>query len=136
MIQVCCAIIIKDSLILAVQHGADSRHPYQWEFPGGKVQTDETEEQCIIREIEEELTVKVEIVSRMEAVEFDYGNKQIRLIPYACRIASGEIILNEHHALKWFSLNEWQTIHWLEADRELIIRNYQKILSLTENTQD
>jgi len=136
MIQVCCAIILKDSKILAVQRGAESSHPNLWEFPGGKIHINETAEQCILREIEEELTVKVKILSRMEALEFDYGNKQINLIPFVCKIASGEIILIEHQSQHWFSINDWQSIDWLEADSELIIRSYQTIRSLAEKFKD
>jgi 8-oxo-dGTP diphosphatase len=136
MIDVCCAIILKDSKILAVQRGAESIHPSQWEFPGGKIHINETAEQCIIREIEEELTVKVKILSRMEALEFDYGNKQISLIPFVCKIASGEIILTEHQSQQWFSINDWQSIDWLKADRELIVRSYQTIRSLAGQFND
>jgi len=99
----------------------------QWEFPGGKIQTGESAEQCIIREIEEELNVGVEIIKPLNAVEFDYGNKQIRLIPFVCRISSGEIRLNEHIAKNWFGFDEWEMIDWSGADRELIIRNKKSI---------
>jgi 8-oxo-dGTP diphosphatase len=136
MIEVCCAIILRNSKILAVQRRAASSHPNLWEFPGGKIHADETAEQCIIREIEEELTVKVKILSLVEALEFDYGNKKINLIPFVCKIASGEIVLNEHRAQQWFYLKEWQTINWLEADRELIFRSYQKIQSLVRDLKD
>jgi len=51
MIEVCCSIILKGSKILAVQWGTESSHPWKWEFPGGKIQVDETAEQCIVREI-------------------------------------------------------------------------------------
>jgi len=127
MIEVCCALIVKDSKLLAVQRGPQSSHPMQWEFPGGKIQTGESAEQCIIREIEEELNVGVEIIKPLNAVEFDYGNKQIRLIPFVCRISSGEISLNEHIAKNWFGFDEWEMIDWSGADRELIIRNKKSI---------
>jgi 8-oxo-dGTP diphosphatase len=136
MIEVCCAIILKDSKILAVQRGAESSHPNKWEFPGGKIQVGETAEQCICREIREELTVKVKILSRLKAFEFDYGNKQIKLIPFVCEIASGEIIMTEHQAQQWFSISDWQIIDWLEADSELIIRDYQTIRSLAGEIKD
>ena len=127
MIEVCCALIVKDSKLLAVQRGPDSSHPWLWEFPGGKIQTGESAEQCIIREIEEELNVGIEIIQMMSAVEFDYGNKQIRLIPFVCRISSGEISLNEHIAKNWFGFDECEMIDWSGADRELIIRNKKSI---------
>jgi len=130
MIEVCCAIIVDEIKILAVQRGPESSHPWLWEFPGGKVHSDETPEQCIIREIEEELTLKIDILNHLEAVEFDYGTKQIRLIPYVCQIVSGEIILTEHTAMRWFCLDEWETIDWSGADRELILKNADNLKGL------
>jgi len=129
MIEVSCAIIIKDSKILAVQRGPESSHPLKWEFPGGKLHLDETADQCVIREIEEELRLHIDVLSQLECVEFDYGTKQIRLIPFICKITSGELILTEHVAKCWFDLGEWQTIDWSGADRELILKNHKSIKS-------
>ena len=127
MIEVSCAIIIKDSKILAVQHGPGTSHPWKWEFPGGKIHPDETAAQCIIREIEEELRIRIEVQKQLESIEFDYGNKQVRLIPFIGIIASGDIILTEHVAKYWFSFDQWQTIDWSEADYELILKNEESI---------
>lgn len=127
MIEVSCAIIIKDSKILAVQRGPESSHPWKWEFPGGKIHHDETAAQCVIREIEEELRLRIEVLGQLEFVEFDYGTKQIRLIPFICKIISGEIILTEHVAKCWFDLDQWQTIDWSGADQELILKNQENI---------
>jgi len=125
--EVSCAIIIKDSKILAVQRGPESSHPWKWEFPGGKIHPEETAAQCVVREIEEELMLRIEVLSQLESVEFDYGTKQIRLIPFICKITSGELILTEHVAKCWFNLDEWQTIDWSDADRELILKNQKSI---------
>jgi 8-oxo-dGTP diphosphatase len=127
MIEVSCAIIIKDSKILAVQRGPKSSHPLKWEFPGGKNQFNETSDQCVVREIEEELRLHVDVISQPEFVEFDYGTKQIRLIPFICKITSGELILTEHVSKRWFNLNEWQTIDWSGADYQLILKNQERI---------
>jgi 8-oxo-dGTP diphosphatase len=127
MIEVSCAIIIKDSKILAVQRGPESSHPWKWEFPGGKIHPDETAAQCVIREIEEELRLRIEVQEQLECIEFDYGTKQIRLIPFICKIAFGEIVLTEHVAKCWFDLDEWQTIDWSGADHELILKNQKSI---------
>ena len=123
MINVCCALILKDYKLLAVQRAPESSHPWLWEFPGGKIKSGESAEQCIIREIDEELNVWIEIIQSMISVDFDYGNKQIRLIPFVCRICSGEIRLTEHVAQQWFSLDAWELVEWSGADRELIVRN-------------
>ncbi len=127
MIEVSCAIILKDSKILAVQRGSGSSHPLKWEFPGGKIHPEETAAQCIIREIDEELRISVEVQKQLEYIEFDYGNKQIRLVPFICKIASGDIILTEHVAKYWFSFDQWQTIDWSGADYELILKNKESI---------
>ena len=130
MIDVCCAIILNGSKILAVQRGPGSSHPMKWEFPGGKIQLNETAEKCIIREIEEELKVRIKIVNQLLSIDFDYGTKQISLIPFVCEIISGEIILTEHIAKCWFNFDEWETIDWSGADRELILKNYNDLRSL------
>jgi 8-oxo-dGTP diphosphatase len=130
MIDVCCAIIIKDAKILAVQRGPESSHPWQWEFPGGKIHFDENEEQCIVREIDEELSVEVDVIDRLQSIEFDYGTKKIRLIPFVCQIISGEIMLTEHVAQRWFSLEEWKSFNWSGADHELIRINQENFKRL------
>ncbi|HEY3370089.1 MAG TPA: (deoxy)nucleoside triphosphate pyrophosphohydrolase [Prolixibacteraceae bacterium] len=128
MIEVCCAIIVKESKILAVQRGPKSSHPWKWEFPGGKVNLDETAEQCIVREIEEELTIRVVAMDRLSSVEFAYVDRaQISLIPFVCQILSGEITLREHSAQCWFHFDEWEALDWLEADRELILKNQTRL---------
>jgi len=130
MIEVSCAIIIRDTKILAVQRGPESSHPWKWEFPGGKIHRDETAAQCVIREIDEELKFRIEVLLQLETIEFDYGIKQIRLIPFICKIISGEIILTEHVAKSWFDLDQWQTIDWSGADRKLILKNQESIMTV------
>jgi len=127
MLQVCCAIILKESKILAVQRGPESSHPWKWEFPGGKINAGETAEQSIIREIEEELTIRIEIINQLDFVEFDYGSKQICLIPFVCKISSGEIILTEHIAQRWLSFDELKTTDWSAADSALILKNQESL---------
>lgn len=127
IVNVCCALILKESKILSVQRGPESSHPWKWEFPGGKINADETAVESIIREIEEELTVRIEVLNQLVPVEFDYGTKQIRLIPFVCEITSGDIILTEHIAKSWLSFDELDTIDWSGADRELILKNRESL---------
>jgi len=135
MIEVCCAIILKESKILAVQRGPESSNPWKWEFPGGKINAGETAEQSIIREIEEELTIRIEILNQLVPVEFDYGSKQIHLIPFVCEISSGEIKLTEHIATQWLEFEELASTDWSDADGELILKNQESLkLLFPENT--
>ena len=127
MIDVCCAIILNDKKILAVQRGPESSHPMQWEFPGGKILPGETAGQCIVREIQEELLVRIGEITQLESIDFDYDTKQIRLIPFVCKISSGEIFLTEHISRQWFSFDVWEKLDWAGADRELILKNQESL---------
>jgi len=120
MIQVACAIIIQGGKILLAQNRADSDHPLQWEFPGGKIRDDETEEECIVREIREELELEIIVIQKLEAIKHDYGHKQIKLIPFLCIIESGNIVLNDHFSIKWCNFTELQKVDFAGADRALL----------------
>ena len=117
MIDVTCALIRNDeNEVLMVQRGENSDHPFRWEFPGGKTHKGESHEECIIREISEELSIDIVICSRLESVEYDYGHKQIRLIPFVCDTLDELPILSEHIAFKWLSPGELAGIDLCEAD--------------------
>jgi 8-oxo-dGTP diphosphatase len=120
MIQVTCALIIRDGKVLITQNGDNSDHPFKWEFPGGKRIEGESRKQCILREIEEELELKIEIIEVMFPVEHDYGTKTIKLIPFVCSIKSGKLKLNNHLAKKWIGFNQIFEIDFLEADKKLL----------------
>lgn len=117
MIDVTCAIIRnEDDKILVVQRGEKTDHPFMWEFPGGKLNEGESEEDCVIREIREELTMDIVIRGRLPAVEHDYGHKQIRLIPFMCDTLDDIPFLTEHVAFKWLAPGELLSVGFSEAD--------------------
>lgn len=132
MIDVTCALIYDCGRILAVQKSITSSHPLKWEFPGGKLQVNETAAECIVREIKEELLAEVKIIDRLEPVEYDYSGKIIRLIPFVCRILKGPIVLTEHVDLQWFFPEKWANVEWAEADRQLIQKNLDRIEFFSE----
>jgi 8-oxo-dGTP diphosphatase len=97
MIHVTCAIIEKDSEILCAQGSERMPLPLKWEFPGGKVEEGETLEDCIVREIKEELGLQVLVREKLPPSIFDYGTgKKICLYPFICHIHSGALSLKEH----------------------------------------
>lgn len=117
MINVTCAIIRnEDDEVLIVQRGEATDHPFKWEFPGGKVYEGESEEDCIIREIKEELSIDIVICGRLNPVEHDYGHKQIRLIPFICDTLDDLPFLSEHIAFEWVEVNKLKSIDFSEAD--------------------
>src|SRR5512133_3097679 len=126
MIKVTCAVIQnEEDEILVVQRGEATDHPYKWEFPGGKLNSGESEEDCIIREVDEELSVEIVIVGKLDAVEHDYGNKKIRLIPFICDTLDEIPFLSEHIAYKWVTGSELMAIDFSEAD-VFVAANYLK----------
>ncbi len=117
MINVTCAIIRnEENEILVVQRGEKTDHPFKWEFPGGKLKENETEEECIIREVREELSLEIVICKRLSVTEYDYGFKKIRLIPFVCDTLDELPFLSEHVAFKWLDPPELKNIDLSEAD--------------------
>jgi len=126
MINVTCAIIRNDeNEVLVVQRGEKTDHPFKWEFPGGKLKEGETEEECIIREIGEELAMDIVICKRMAVAEYDYGHKQIRLIPFVCDTLDDLPFLSEHSAYKWLDPADLKNVDFSEADI-VVADNYLK----------
>jgi 8-oxo-dGTP diphosphatase len=122
MIRVTCAIIRnEDNEILIVQRGEKTDHPLKWEFPGGKINEGETEDECIIREISEELSMDIVICRRLENVDHDYGFKHIFLVPFVCDTLDETPVLSEHIAFKWLSPARLKDVDFSEAD--LIVAN-------------
>jgi 8-oxo-dGTP diphosphatase len=117
MIDVTCAVIRnEDDEVLIVQRGEATDHPFKWEFPGGKLAKGETEEECIIREIKEELSMDIVICGKLPAVKHDYGHKQINLIPFICDTLDDLPFLSEHLAFRWIVPDELKSIDFSEAD--------------------
>jgi 8-oxo-dGTP diphosphatase len=117
MIIVTCAIIRnEENEVLIVQRGEATDHPLKWEFPGGKLVKGESEEECIIREIKEELSMDIVICGRLPVVNHDYGQKQIKLIPFICDTLDELPFLSEHLAYRWIVPEELSSIDFSEAD--------------------
>jgi len=117
MINVTCAVIRNEEEdVLVVQRGEATDHPFKWEFPGGKMKDGETDEECIIREINEELSIDIVICGHMPEVEYDYGYKQIKLIPFVCDTLEDLPLLSEHIAFKWLPAGDLQKVDFSEAD--------------------
>jgi 8-oxo-dGTP diphosphatase len=135
MIKVTCAIIRnEDNEVLVVQRGEKTDHPFKWEFPGGKLKENETEEECIIREIQEELSIDIVICKRMSDTEYNYGHKQIKLIPFICDTLDELPLLSEHLAFKWLNRDGLKNVDFLEAD-VIVAAGYMKESESLE-TQD
>lgn len=94
----------------------------QWEFPGGKVESGETPQQALKREIQEELDVKIEVGELIDTIEYDYPTFHLSMDCFWCVVIDGEIILKEAEDAKWLSKDELYNVDWLPADISLIKR--------------
>ncbi len=120
MINVTCAIIKIDNKILVTQRSEKMKLALKWEFPGGKLEEDESELECIKREIKEEINIEIEILKRLPNSIYDYGNFEINLIPFIANHISGEIKLAEHKDYKLLDRSELLNLDWAEADIPIV----------------
>lgn len=120
-IKVVAAIIKKDGKIFATQRGY-GKFKDGWEFPGGKIETGETPEEALMREIIEELDTVIEVGELIDTVEYDYPDFHLSMECYLCRVVSGSLRLCEHKAAKWLEKEELNSVDWLPADVELMER--------------
>ena len=87
-----------------------------WEFPGGKIESGESREEALKREIREELEVEISVEDFLITINYDYPNFHLTMHCYLCAITSGKIVLKEHEASKWLSKENLRTVEWLPAD--------------------
>lgn len=136
MIRVTCAIIRnEDDEVLVVQRGENTDHPYKWEFPGGKIMKGESEEECVIREIREELSMDIVICRRLEDVIYDYGKKKILLIPFLCDTLDDLPLLSEHIAYRWLKPESLRQTDFAEAD-VIVAENFLRDPGVAVITKD
>ncbi len=118
-IEVAAAVIKKGNKILATQRGYGDYKGY-WEFPGGKLESGESPEEAVVRELKEEMAVTVVIDKFIATVEYDYPKFHLIMHCYLCHVSEGKLELLEHDDAQWLSLNELNTPKWLGADYDVL----------------
>ncbi len=98
--------------------------PLKWELPGGKVELNETPEECLIREIKEELNIEIKIIRELPSNIHNYPSISIKLIPFVCHITDNVITLKEHCAFKWIDKSQLLELNWAEADIPILYHYY------------
>lgn len=131
-ITVSAAIILRtnpltqQNEIFATQRGY-GEYKDGWEIPGGKLEPGETPEQCIVREIQEELQTTVQPVRELGIVDYDYQTFHLTMHCILCTIVSGELKLLEHEAARWLNKETLHSVDWLPADK-LILDKIEELL--------
>lgn len=120
MIQVVCAIIEHQHKVLVTQRSVRMDQAGLWEFPGGKCEAGESEAEALVREIQEELHIRIrpeQLLGRFPHQDLD---KSLCLIAYTCSWRSGELKLEEHAASRWLHKNELSSLNWCPADLPVV----------------
>ena len=118
-VRVTAAVICREHKIFATQRGYGDYKDW-WEFPGGKIESGESPEQALKREILEELAAEISVGRKIMTVEYDYPAFHLSMDCFVCTLIRGEPELLEHEAAKWLSRSELDSVPWLPADREVV----------------
>lgn len=118
-IEVVAAIIFDaDGRIFATQRGYGDWKDW-WEFPGGKIESGETSQQALKREIREELDAEIEVGELIITIDYDYPQFHLTMHCFRCTLDTA-VTLKEHEAAKWLAQSELNSVKWLPADEEII----------------
>jgi 8-oxo-dGTP diphosphatase len=120
-VEVVAAIIIKDNKILCTQRSIDD--PYlslKWEFPGGKIEKDESHREALKREIQEELNLNIEVKNLFLTVNHTYPHFHLIMHTYLCTMKGDAFTLNEHNHYKWLDAKALSSLDWVEADIPIV----------------
>ena len=119
-VEVSAALIFRGGKILITQRHAKSHLGGLWEFPGGKREPDETFEQCLVREIREELGIEVEVGELFEEISHTYPEKTVRLKFFVCKLISGKLRPLDCAAFRWVEKAELADFEFPAADGRLL----------------
>lgn len=123
-IEVVAAVILQDGKLFATQRGYGEWKDW-WEFPGGKIESGETPEEALKREIREELATEIEVKELFTTIDYDYPKFHLTMHCYLCTILNGQPSLLEHEDARWLEMNEVNSVRWLPADKDVIEKFFQ-----------
>lgn len=122
MMLVTAAIIINNGLILISQRANNQKLAGKWEFPGGKIEPGEIPEECLKREIKEELGINIEVDEFFDKSVYRYDTGEIKLLAYKAQWIEGEYKLTAHSQMKWVEPCELENYDFAPADIPFIKR--------------
>jgi len=121
MTRVAVAILVNEAgQVLIARRPAGKQMAGCWEFPGGKVEPGETPEECLVRELKEEMGMRVEAGAFLAEIVYDYSWGKVQLMAYETHLVAGEFTLLEHEAMAWVRLEDMGAYGMTPADEPLI----------------
>ena len=123
-INVVAAVIRDEDKVLATARGYGEYKGW-WEFPGGKIESGETPKEALVREMQEELDIHIEIDEYITTVEYDYPQFHLSMQCYFCNRLSGNLTLKEAESSRWLSKEQLNSVKWLPAD--MILLDYIRV---------
>jgi 8-oxo-dGTP diphosphatase len=136
VLHVACAIIEKDGMVLVARRSKSMSMPLKWEFPGGKLHEGESLEECLIREVMEELGIGIKILKPLTPNRHSYDEFDVTLYPFVCLKSAGDIRLVEHAEAVWLKPDQLAGLDWAEADIP-VVQEYlcMKLCSLPRSAE-
>ena len=126
-VEVVAAIIIKNNKYLCTQRGNNGGYTaLKWEFPGGKIEENETPEEALKWEIQEELKSDIKVEEHFCTVDHTYPDIRLIMHVYLCSMEDDDIILVEHNSYKWLSPSNLMGLDWAEADIPIVHKIIKK----------
>ncbi len=118
--DVVAAVIIKNNKFFIAQRNRNKHLAYRWEFPGGKVEKNESFEQALKREIKEELNIDIEINRKLGEENYKDDKIDVNLHYFYCFHVKGSIKLYEHEDSAWVTKEEFKNYEFAEGDKDII----------------
>jgi 8-oxo-dGTP diphosphatase len=126
-IYVVAAIFVRENpqdstpQILACQRGYGKWKGW-WEFPGGKIEPGESDQEALCREILEEMETDIQILRYYDTLNYRYDDFLMTMHLYLCKLDGDQFVLNDHSEARWLDQHNLDTVRWLPADIELVSR--------------
>lgn len=119
-IEVICGILIKNNAVLVAQRNFNMSLPFKWEFPGGKKQPGESDADCLIRELYEEMNIIIEVKDHFFTNTHSYDKSTIVLKAYFAIHREGTFLQYEHKTIEWLMKEELAQLDWAPADLPIV----------------
>ncbi len=116
-VDVVGALIKADNKFFICQRSSSMTLPLMWEFPGGKIEKNESEKEALVREIKEELSCDIEVIKHIDTAYYEYDSFTINLAVYLCKLSNDSIpMIDEHSDSAWIEITEFDKYDFAPAD--------------------